>query len=95
MREYELIFIVHPDSDEKAFNEIIERVTGWITDSGGQVLNTDIWGTRKLAYLINKQEEGQYVFMLINTDPAFGSELERNLRLLEQIMRFSLIATGN
>ena len=92
MREYELIFIVHPEWDEKAFEEIIEKANSWITDSGGEVLNTDIWGTRKLAYPIRKLEEGQYVFMLIKTEPAFVSELERNLRLQEPIMRFSIIS---
>ena len=92
MREYELIFIVHPEWDEKAFEGIIEKVNSWITDSGGEVINTDIWGTRKLAYPIRKQEEGQYVFMLIKVEPAYVSDLERNLRLQEPIMRFSIIA---
>ena len=94
MRKYELIFIVHPDLDESAFNEIIERVQEWITEDDGEVLNTDIWGTRKLAYPIRKQEEGQYVYMLINTNPTLNVELERNLRLLESVMRFSIITSN-
>lgn len=94
MREYELIFIVHPELDESAFNATVERVANWITEAGGEVLKTDIWGTRKLAYPIRKQNEGQYVFMLIKTDPSFGAELERNLRFLEPIMRYSLISTN-
>ena len=94
MREYELIYIVHPDVDESAFNEIIERVNDWITKGGGEVVNTDLWGKKKLAYPIRKQEEGLYVFMLIKTDPSFGVELERDLRLLEPVMRFSLISTN-
>jgi len=94
MREYELIYIVHPDLDESAFNEIVERVNDWITKGGGEIVNTDLWGLKKLAYPIQKQEEGQYVFMLIKTDPSFGVELERNLRLLEPVMRFSIISTN-
>jgi small subunit ribosomal protein S6 len=94
MREYELIYIVHPDLDESAFNEVVERVNGWITEGGGEILNIDLWGKKKLAYPIRKQEEGQYVFMLIKTDPSFGVEIERNLRLQEPVMRFSLISAN-
>jgi small subunit ribosomal protein S6 len=95
MREYELIYIVHPDLDESAFNDVIERVTNWIKESGGEVVNTDLWGNRTLAYPIRKQTEGQYVFMEIRIEPQFGVELERNLRFLEPVMRFSLIVKDN
>jgi small subunit ribosomal protein S6 len=88
MREYELVFIVHPDLDESAFNEVVEKVKGWITDGGGSVLNVDLWGKRKLAYEINKQKDGQYVLMKTQMSPTFGITLERNLRFLEPVMRF-------
>jgi len=94
MREYELILIVHPELDESAFNEIIERVSNWITSNNGEVLKTDLWGTKKLAYPIRKQTEGQYILMKVKYDPVFGSELERNLRFIEPILRFSLISAG-
>ena len=58
MRTYEIAYIIHPDLDEDAFNGIQERVAGWITDAGGTITNTDIWGKRKLAYEIRKQTEG-------------------------------------
>lgn len=92
MREYELIYIVHPDIDENAFNDIVERVNGWITSSDGEISKTDIWGRRKLAYPIRKQTEGQYVFSLIKIPPTYGSELERNLRLQEPVLRYSIIS---
>ncbi len=44
MRSYELMFIVHPELDESAFNDVVEKVKSWITDSGGQVDNVDLWG---------------------------------------------------
>ena len=87
MREYELAFIVHPDLDDSAFKEIVDRVKDWITGSGGQVAKVDIWGKRKMAYPIRKQREGQYVFMQTQMDPDFCNELERNLRFQEPIMR--------
>jgi small subunit ribosomal protein S6 len=88
MREYELIFIVHPDLDENAFKEVLEKVKAWITDAGGQVAKVDLWGKRKLAYSIRKQTEGQYVFMNVQMAPAFSAELERNLRFQEAVLRF-------
>jgi small subunit ribosomal protein S6 len=92
VREYELIFIVHPDLDDNAFKDVIEKVNGWITESGGSVSKVDLWGKRKLAYEIRKQKEGQYVMMKTNIAPAFSAQLERNLRFLEPVMRF-LIAS--
>ena len=88
MREYELVFIVRPDLDDNAFKEVVEKVKGWITESGGIVAKTDLWGKRKLAYAIRKQSEGQYVLIKLQIDPAFGITLERNLRFLEPVMRF-------
>ena len=63
MRDYELIFIVHPDLDESAFNDIVARIQGWITGAGGEIVKVDLWGKRKLAYPISKQTEGQYVLI--------------------------------
>ena len=92
MRDYELMIIVHPDLDENAFNEVINRVTGWITDGGGQIIKTDLWGKRRLAYPIRKQKDGQYALFYTQMAPTFGAELERNLRFLEPILRFQIIA---
>ena len=92
MRSYELMFIVHPDLDESEFNEVVDKVKGWITDSGGQVDNLDLWGKRKLAYPIQKQLEGQYVLMNTQLDPTFCSDLEHNLGLQEPVMRFLITA---
>lgn len=92
MRDYEVVFIVHPDLEETALNELIERVQGWITENGGEITKVDLWGKRKLAYDIRKQREGQYVLLQAKIPPDYCSELERNLRLLEPIMRFLIIA---
>ena len=91
MRSYEVVFIVHPDLDENALKGVVERVQGWIKDSGGTVEKVDQWGKRRLAYMIRKQREGQYVFIETQFAPSFSAELERNMRFLEPIMRYSII----
>ena len=88
MRDYEVAFIVHPDLEEGAFEEVQEKVKGWITDGGGNVTDVDLWGKRKMAYEIRKQTEGIYVFMQTEMEPTFIAELERNFGLQEPIMRF-------
>ena len=92
MREYEVVFIIHPDLDETATNEILERVKGWITEAGGTILKVEPWGKRKLAYPIRKQNEGQYYLFNTQMAPTFISEMERNLRFLEPVMRFLITA---
>ncbi len=91
MRQYELAFIVHPDLDETAFKDLLDRVQAWITDAGGKVTKVDLWGKKKLAYEIRKQKEGQYVLLYVDMAPSFLTELERNLGLLESVMRFMVI----
>jgi small subunit ribosomal protein S6 len=92
MRNYELVCIVQPDLDETAFNETVERVKGWVTDAGGDISKVDVWGKRKLAYLIRKQREGQYVLFNLSLPAEATNDLERNIRFLEPVMRHMLTA---
>jgi len=91
MRNYELAFIIHPELDENAFNEVVQKIQGWITQAGGAVTKVDVWGKRPLAYLIRKQREGQYVWFKAQMENSFCAELERNLRITEPVMRFLII----
>ena len=90
MRKYELMCIIQPDLDETAFKEVVAKIEGWITDAGGSVDKTDVWGKRKLAYLIRKQREGQYVLFYVTLPAEATKELERNIRFLEPVMRYML-----
>ncbi len=92
MRNYEVVFIIHPDLDETAVNGLIDKVKGWITEAGGTVDNTELWGKRRMAYLIRKQREGQYVYIQASMPPAFSNTLDHNLRLTEPIMRYLITA---
>ena len=92
MRNYELVLIIHPDLDETGLKGLVERVQGWITETGGSVTKTEAWGRRRMAYIIRKQREGQYIYMEAEFAPKNSAELERNLRFLEPVMRFSIIS---
>ena len=88
MREYEVVFIVHPDLEETAFKEIVDRVAGWVTAGGGAFNKLDGCGKRALAYPIRKKTEGQYVLLSTSIQPENAADIERNMRLTEPIMRF-------
>jgi small subunit ribosomal protein S6 len=92
MRQYEYVLVVHPDLDEHAFKELVDKVTGWITTAGGQVLKVESWGKRKLAYPIRKQREAHYVQIDALLAPARNPEMERNFRYLEPVLRYLIVA---
>ncbi len=92
MRKYELVCIVHPDLDETAFNGVVEKVKGWIGETGGSVDKIDIWGRKRLAYIVKKQREGQYILFNVSLEPTATANLDQNLRFLEPVIRYMLTA---
>lgn len=88
MRNYEVVTIFQPDLDETALTAGIEKIKGWITESGGVVSKVDVWGKRRMAYMIRKTREGQYAVIYTQMEPAFANTLEHNMRFLEPLMRF-------
>jgi small subunit ribosomal protein S6 len=91
VRSYELIFIVHPESDEDDLTAVMERVTDLIDRNSGKVSRVEPWGLRRLAYPIEKQWEGQYVLMELELEPQGVAGLERDLGLVEPVMRHLIV----
>jgi small subunit ribosomal protein S6 len=91
MRDYELVIIVTPDIDETAMAEVVEKVKSWISEVGGSIESFEEWGRQKLAYLIQKNKEGQYYLFNLKLEPTAVINLERNFRLQESIMRFLIV----
>ncbi len=93
MREYEVTIIIQPKLEEEARNELIERVTSWLTadeaDAGKPVVH--LWGERRLAYPIQKHTRGYYVFFEASLHPERIKEIERNMLYNEDIIRFLFI----
>jgi small subunit ribosomal protein S6 len=90
MRHYELVCIVHPDLDEAAFNDVIEKIKGWVVDTGGSVDKVEIWGRKRLAYAIKKHREGQYVLFNLSLEPNAITTMDQNLRFMEQVIRYMI-----
>lgn len=94
MNEYEIMVIVHPEADEDAVTAINEQIGQFISAQGGELLNTNVWGRRKLAYAIDKHTEGTYVVFQLRLPASKVGEIDRALRLHEQIVRFVIIRQG-
>jgi small subunit ribosomal protein S6 len=92
MRKYELVCIIHPDLDEAGFNGIIEKVKGWVGETGGSVDKVEIWGRKRLASIIRKQREGQYVLFNLSMPAAATATLDQNLRFQEPVIRYMITA---
>ncbi len=94
-RAYELTFIVRLDgNDEAAVNGTIDQVRAWVeAEELGQVMKIDRWGRRKLSYLIDNQREGYYVLFNSNIEPPALKEIERNLNLAPNVLRYLFVRT--
>ena len=87
MNSYEVLYIVKPDMEEEARAALISKFSELVTNNGGEVENVDEWGSRKLAYAINYITEGYYVLMNFKAKSDFPAELDRLMRINENIMR--------
>jgi small subunit ribosomal protein S6 len=92
MRAYELMVIVDGDVDDEGVRAAFERVQAAIAAAGGEVRSTDLWGRRRFAYEINHKWEGSYfVIELVGPGGNALDEVERTLRLADDIVRHKLI----
>jgi small subunit ribosomal protein S6 len=91
VRDYELVYIAVPTLEDQALATLNERVAGWIVGAKGTVTGTKVWGRQKLAYQIRKQTEGTYVQVNFQLPPSACRDLERNLRIDEQVIRHLLV----
>jgi small subunit ribosomal protein S6 len=88
MRIYEELFIVRPDAPEEEIDQLIEQLTTQIAGEGGNVDKSEKWGVRKLAYRVQKRNEGFYVLLQFTAKPETVKELERRLRVADLVLKF-------
>jgi small subunit ribosomal protein S6 len=83
--------ILDPEADEATVNGVADRITGILSDHGGEVSSVDRWGRRKLAYQIDKKTEGNYLVVAFTAEPDAVAELDRVLSLADEVIRFKLV----
>ncbi len=87
MRRYETIFILRPDLGESQIKQSLKRVGDIVANGGGELIETDEWGMRDLAYRIRRERRGYYVRLDYVGDSAVMNEVERNLKLMDESLR--------
>jgi small subunit ribosomal protein S6 len=91
MNSYEVALIIRPDVEEEAQQQTIERLSEILTADGGQVDNVETWGRRRLAYEINRVNEGYYYFIQGQFASSVLPELDRVVKLSEDIVRHMVV----
>ena len=92
MNRYEMIYIIDADLEEAARKELIEKVSTLITNNGGEIEKVDeTWGKRRLAYAIDYKTEGWYVLVNFKAPADLPRELERNLQINENVLRYLVV----
>lgn len=87
MNKYETTFILEPGLEETRIVEQVDKVQNWIRDMGGEVLEVQRWGKRRLAYEIHRKRDGIYTLLLYQGPGTIVKELERRLKLDETVLR--------
>jgi small subunit ribosomal protein S6 len=88
MRHYETIFIASPVLTDEQADELVKQFEGIIAEQGGELLKTDKWGRKKLAYDVQKFSEGYYTLFEMNAGPKLIAELERRFRNNDSVIKY-------
>jgi len=91
MTNYELIYIINPTLEQDKKDAAIEAVKEIVTNNGGEVSDVNVWGMKKLAYPIEKKEEGYYVVMEFKANTDVPKELDRRLKISDAVIRHQTI----
>ena len=92
-KEYETIYVLRPDIDADTADKVQTRVSEVVAREQGQLLKVEAWGRRKLAYPVAKHKKGVYVFLRYVGKGGLVSELERNLKLADSVLKYQTVLT--
>jgi small subunit ribosomal protein S6 len=93
LRTYEFMYIVDPDLEQEALEQLTSRIERMITEAGGEVLRLRSWGRRRLAYPIGRFREGHYHVAYLQVEPSAIVDLRGRLALAEEVIRYLLVRT--
>ena len=84
--KYEVLYIIDPAQGEEGINALVEKFKAMV-EAEGTLTNIDLWGKRRMAYLVNDLAEGYYVLMNFESKPEFPAELERVMKITDGVLR--------
>ena len=87
-RVYEVVFIVDPDTSDEDLTRLTENLRGVVTDQGGTITKSEVMGRRQLAYKVGRKNEGVYVLFEVEGTGREIAELERRMRVSDQVIRY-------
>jgi len=91
MRRYETIYIANPNLDDEALKEVVAKFSDLIEKQKGSIVKIDEWGKRKMAYEVKRFDKGHYILLDFCGLPETVTELERNLKLDDRILKYSTV----
>ena len=88
MKAYEVLYIIRPDVDDEAIAATVDKFSEVVLSNGGADVAVDKWGKRRLAYEIKDYREGYYVLMNFNGEARTAQEVERVMKISDDVVRF-------
>ncbi|MGN0269202.1 MAG: 30S ribosomal protein S6 [Candidatus Weimeria sp.] len=91
MNKYELALVVNAKIDDDARAAVVEKAKDYITRAGGKLGEVEDWGKQKLAYEIQKMNEGYYYFIPFDAEPTVPAAIEADVRIMDNVLRFLIV----
>jgi small subunit ribosomal protein S6 len=94
LNTYELLYFSDPRITDEDTTALKDRIMNLIRDNGGEIVQENDWGVRRLAYTVNKIDDGHYFLLNFKSNPTFLTTLDRQLRLFQNVVRFMIVKEG-
>ncbi len=91
MHKYELALVVNARVEDDVRAAVVEKAKEYVTRAKGQITDVEEWGKKKLAYDIQKMSEGFYYFIHFDAEPTAPSEIESNVRIMDNVLRYLVV----
>ena len=91
MSKYELALVVNAKIEDEAREAVVEKAKGYVARYGGTVTEVEAWGKKRLAYEVQKMREGFYYFIQFEADATCPAEVERHVRIMDNVMRYLVV----
>ena len=91
MSKYELALVVNAKIEDEACEAVVEKAKGYVARYGGTVTEVEEWGKKRLAYEVQKMREGFYYFIQFEADATCPAEVERHVRIMDNVMRYLVV----